>query len=207
MKQKLSFLMVSLMFFGTSFLTSCGGDDNTYAPTPEDIQAAINNMAGYYTGTFVSYFISNNQSSDEITLPNLQWQANEKTITLRDFPLSALARGVQGDDQLAEAIASITEKQALILNYYLCYSWDKEYAFSLVADDIQFEVELNGKSSVVKVEFYQNPSYTNVQGDNDSQRIQIVFTSMFVDKMPVQFKPLGFTLTSTKKSKTGYELF
>lgn len=207
MKKRLSFLMVSLMILGTSFLTSCGGSDGSNVPTAEDIQAAINNMAGYYTGSFETGFIENNLIVDRTDLPDLQWQADAEAIILRNFPLSALARGIQGNTELAEAVGSSTETKNVILKYYLCYSAFNEYAFTLAADEISFSVPQGDRSIAVKAEIYENPSYTWVQGDNNSQRIQMVITDMFANNMPVQFKPMAFYLSSKKKSSTGFDLF
>lgn len=201
--KKTGFLFAAMLLL----LSSCGGSDTTNLPTAEEIQKALNNMKGNYTGKADFYLINNGQAAETETVQNITWTA-DNIITVKNLPFAQLARGVAENETLKTALAAYTGTQTFPLNYVYCYSAaSNNYAFSLEPSDVLITLEYGGRTHTVVVEFLHDSNYSYVRATDADERIQIVAYNMYVDNVATSFRPMGITLTSSKKTPLGFDLF
>lgn len=83
-----TFLLCLCMVMG---MASCLGDDDDDSLSNDQMNTAVRNMKGNYTGT-LKWVTSTASRYD--SLNNVSWTMNDTAIIIHNFPVSALAAGV-----------------------------------------------------------------------------------------------------------------
>lgn len=182
-------IMAALCCFSVFSLVSCNlNDDDNTALSPTQMQEAYNTVKNIHLGKLI---FTPTVGSKNDTL-NVSWDIKaDSTMTIHNFPVSALADNIGSD--YSDLKAALEKEGTVDLHCYIGFYQLNPVAFMIYPISPSFDLSYGGATHKIQIAFYHVNTSLGVYNNNNNGilEMQIIEAGIYIDQKQSQALSAG----------------